>query len=726
MMRDMLPTGIDGLDAQLILALAETPRAGVMELARRLERRPRHGAGEARQAPVARDHHRLRSRSRPTGARLQRPRVRHAGDRPGSPRRRHVAPRRHPRGARSARHDRSGGPPLPGRRPHQRAPARRDQHHPPRERDHANHDADRARPSSSAIACCNSSRRSPATRSAPGDRAPPRAVPRRRALPLLRSRGHRTDHEGGRRRACAGGRDRYERQGSLDYDELDARMDRARQSAAALCGVPVDDLAFVKNTTEGLGFVASGLQWQPGDRVVVPDREFPSTIYPWLALRELGVQVDLVTPEGDSGALTVDAFESVIAAGPAPKVVATSWVHYGRGWRTDLAATRRRVPRRRIAAVRGRDAGRRRDPSRLRGVERRLRGRWVRTSGCAHPAVSASSTSRRTFATACVRSNPVGHRSRIGASGRTSISCGTGRRSASRADRRTRRASSRWALRSTCCCEAGVDRIWAHVDRLCDRLVDGLQRARSRPLAVRSLGRRTVRHRDVRGRRLSIDGRRRPSPARGVRVRAAWWRRPAVAARLHRRSRCRRAGRVGGAVRSGLRLLGSPRHDQVVGPGIAAIDSDGARPSSPSSVSQDAIRSGSTNVSPLPDDSVTRNTRVASVSCTRFHVAFHRGVESHLLHHEHPARPQGARGRRQHGVLLVLGQQVQHIGDHDRVPRASRDVARRRPPRSDTSASPGRSRPAASLASAILAPSMSTPTTRRRGDASARYRESSP
>jgi selenocysteine lyase/cysteine desulfurase len=131
--------------------------------------------------------------------------------------------------------------------------------------------------------------------------------------------------------------ERYERQGSLDYDELEMRMDHARESAARLCGVPVDDLAFVKNTTEGLGFVASGLQWQPGDRVVVPDGEFPSTIYPWLALRELGVQVDLVTPEGPGGALTVDAFKSVLTSGTPPKVVATSWVHYGRGWRSDLA-----------------------------------------------------------------------------------------------------------------------------------------------------------------------------------------------------------------------------------------------------------------------------------------------------------------------------------------------------------------------------------------------------
>ena len=135
--------------------------------------------------------------------------------------------------------------------------------------------------------------------------------------------------------------DRFERQGRLDYDELEMRMDGTRQSAASLLGVPTDDVALVKNTTEGLGFVASGLQWQPGDRVVVPDHEFPSTIYPWLALRDFGVQVDLVTPEGDGGELPIESFESVIANGPPPKLVATSWVNYGRGWRVDLEALAR-------------------------------------------------------------------------------------------------------------------------------------------------------------------------------------------------------------------------------------------------------------------------------------------------------------------------------------------------------------------------------------------------
>ena len=125
--------------------------------------------------------------------------------------------------------------------------------------------------------------------------------------------------------------------GGLADDAHNARSDEVRRAAARLMGVPATDVAFVKNTTEGLGFVANGLSWAEGDRVVVPDLEFPSTLYPWLSLRDRGVTVDLVPPEGPGRALPVEAFAEVVAAGPPPRVVATSWVQFGRGWRTDLA-----------------------------------------------------------------------------------------------------------------------------------------------------------------------------------------------------------------------------------------------------------------------------------------------------------------------------------------------------------------------------------------------------
>ncbi|MDP9388432.1 MAG: aminotransferase class V-fold PLP-dependent enzyme [Actinomycetota bacterium] len=126
--------------------------------------------------------------------------------------------------------------------------------------------------------------------------------------------------------------------GGIVWPAHGERAEQVRAAAARLMGVPVSDVAFVKNTTEGLGFVANGLSWAPGDRVVVPDLEFPSTLYPWLALRDRGVTVDLVEPEGPGGRLPVEAFARVVAAGPPPRVVATSWVQFGRGWRTDLGA----------------------------------------------------------------------------------------------------------------------------------------------------------------------------------------------------------------------------------------------------------------------------------------------------------------------------------------------------------------------------------------------------
>ena len=65
--------------------------------------------------------------------------------------------------------------------------------------------------------------------------------------------------------------------GSAATDEHEAAIEGVRAQAAALLGVPATDVAFVKNTTEGLGFVASGLEWHAGDRVLLPEDEFPST-----------------------------------------------------------------------------------------------------------------------------------------------------------------------------------------------------------------------------------------------------------------------------------------------------------------------------------------------------------------------------------------------------------------------------------------------------------------
>jgi selenocysteine lyase/cysteine desulfurase len=126
-------------------------------------------------------------------------------------------------------------------------------------------------------------------------------------------------------------------QGGFAYDHYVEMMERTRAAAAELMGVPATDVAFVKNTSEGLGLCASGIDWQPGDRVIVPNHEFPSNVYPWLALRDRGVRVDLVEPIGVRRELPIEQFEQALREGPT-KLVAVSWVQFGYGWRVDLAA----------------------------------------------------------------------------------------------------------------------------------------------------------------------------------------------------------------------------------------------------------------------------------------------------------------------------------------------------------------------------------------------------
>ena len=122
--------------------------------------------------------------------------------------------------------------------------------------------------------------------------------------------------------------------GSAASADHEGGIEAVRGQAAALMGASPSDVAFVKNTSEGLGFVANGLEWRPGDRVLLPEDEFPSTAYPWLALADRGVVVDRLPVQ--------DIPAAVSSADPPPTVVATSWVQAGRGYRTDLADLGRR------------------------------------------------------------------------------------------------------------------------------------------------------------------------------------------------------------------------------------------------------------------------------------------------------------------------------------------------------------------------------------------------
>jgi selenocysteine lyase/cysteine desulfurase len=92
-----------------------------------------------------------------------------------------------------------------------------------------------------------------------------------------------------------------------------------------------DEIALAKSTSEALSIIAYGIDWQPGDEVLICDQEFPSNRIVWESLASRGVTLRIV-PVTDN-----DPAESICAAiSPATRLISVSSVQYASGLRTKL------------------------------------------------------------------------------------------------------------------------------------------------------------------------------------------------------------------------------------------------------------------------------------------------------------------------------------------------------------------------------------------------------
>jgi len=92
--------------------------------------------------------------------------------------------------------------------------------------------------------------------------------------------------------------------GSLNYLEWAKTEMRLRERLCRLINASsTDDIALLKNTSEGLSVVAYGIDWQDGDNVIIPADEFPSNRIVWESLSPFGVevrQIDIQCPDPES------------------------------------------------------------------------------------------------------------------------------------------------------------------------------------------------------------------------------------------------------------------------------------------------------------------------------------------------------------------------------------------------------------------------------------------
>ena len=120
--------------------------------------------------------------------------------------------------------------------------------------------------------------------------------------------------------------------GSFHYPVWAERIVEIRRACAQLINAGPDEIAFVKSTSHGLSIVAQGLDWRPGDNVLIYEKEFPSNIYPWLNLRSKGVEVRTI-PSRDGRILFEDITRLISSR---TRLLAISSVQFSNGFRIDL------------------------------------------------------------------------------------------------------------------------------------------------------------------------------------------------------------------------------------------------------------------------------------------------------------------------------------------------------------------------------------------------------
>ncbi len=143
-------------------------------------------------------------------------------------------------------------------------------------------------------------------------------------------------------RAAASAMQRYAseacEQGDTPWLDWHQRTEMLRKHFAEMLHATTEEIALIPNTSTGIGQIAEGWRWQPGDSVIVPSNEFPSNLAPWRHLRRRGVVVrEVPMPEGPNGTTELSLPRLLEAIDGSTRIVAVSWVGFLSGWRINVA-----------------------------------------------------------------------------------------------------------------------------------------------------------------------------------------------------------------------------------------------------------------------------------------------------------------------------------------------------------------------------------------------------
>mgnify|MGYP002632175417 CR=1 FL=1 len=120
-----------------------------------------------------------------------------------------------------------------------------------------------------------------------------------------------------------------------EFGDVLRDFEQTRRVCAALIGADKSEIALLGPTALGLSLFANGLTWQVGDEILCYEADYPSNVYPWMALTSQGVKLRFLRPEAP-GRITPELVAAALT--PCTKLVALASCHYLSGWRIDVDA----------------------------------------------------------------------------------------------------------------------------------------------------------------------------------------------------------------------------------------------------------------------------------------------------------------------------------------------------------------------------------------------------
>ncbi|AVO42373.1 aminotransferase class V-fold PLP-dependent enzyme [Simplicispira suum] len=114
-----------------------------------------------------------------------------------------------------------------------------------------------------------------------------------------------------------------------------ARVEETRAKVAKLLNARPTEIAFTKNTSEGLNIAANAVPLKTGDTVLMLEGDHPNNAYAWLNLKRKGVNVRFLKLQ-DAQVANADTFASHIDE--STRVISLSHVTFHAGQRHDIAS----------------------------------------------------------------------------------------------------------------------------------------------------------------------------------------------------------------------------------------------------------------------------------------------------------------------------------------------------------------------------------------------------